>query len=225
MLNKMKKTLLLTSLLTTFCINAKGVSYKADLNEIPYASEVVNQLNYKSMASYPEPGTSSNWYLCGHAAFSTAINVLRSTPADDANQMDWFHNQLLSYPSYANKITNSHRESSGDHLSAIINKRDDFTAEKRSSTSRSVIIDSMQTELTNSKKQQLIALTKSNNWGHFVVVHEIYNDPNSSQLGYVRYADPYGGYASKEMGLKSFIDGMKSAGSTTRHSYWIVREK
>jgi hypothetical protein len=203
-----------------------GTLYKVSKNELPYANEVVNQKKFKEMPSYPEPGSSPSWWLCGHAAFATAINVLRTTPANHASQLEWFHTQLLNQGTwYRDKVKNPHRMAYGDDIAAIMNKNSTFSAKKETTTERGIIKDKLIKALTSPKKQQVVALTKLHGWGHFVVVHEIYSDPSGAGGGYVKFADPYGGIASSRVGYTEFLNGMDSAGTKGRHSFWIVAKK
>ncbi|GMM84357.1 hypothetical protein [Pseudoalteromonas sp. MTN2-4] len=211
-------------LLNTYSTSSfAGTSYKVDNHELPYSYEVVNQLKYRDMPSYPGKDGNVNWWLCGHAAFATAMNVLRNKYADHANQLEWFHTELSKNFNYDNTVNNPRREASGDQLQSIVNARTDgFNVSKITTTTRSSIERSLKNSLTSSTTQQLIALTKFNGYGHFVVVHEIYYDQNRSDKGYVKYADPYGGYASRTMSYTKFFDGMRDAGTVGRYSYWSM---
>lgn len=215
--------------LAIFNIQAKEVKpehYKVSYSELPRYSEVVDQREYVNLNSYQaeRASTSDKWWMCGAAAFSTAINVLRSTTSKDVEQLEYFHTELSKYPRYASKTKNPHREAYGDDLADIINNRDDYTAGKITTTSRSRAKSNLHEQLSSSKKQQLIVLTQSTNgWGHFVVLHEIYYDQKAKGGGYVKFADPLGGYSSKTMTYTKFLDGMRDAGTSGRYSFWVMR--
>jgi len=199
--------------------------YKVSTPELPRQVEVVNQQKYKDIPSYPEAGTSSKWWMCGHAAFSTAINVLRSSNADHVAQLDYFHKKLLAIPRYADKANNSHRESWGDDLQKVVNSRSDFSARKVTTRNRDDAKNKLQNELTNSAKQQLVVLTQNHGWGHFVVLHEIAKDLTVSGGGVAKFADPYTGSASSQMTYTALLDGMRDAGTKDRYSFWVISPK
>jgi len=216
-MNLMSKLVLTISL--TSIVSLADTTYQVDYQEMPRYTEVVNQLEYVNMPSYDGV---NKWWLCGHAAFSTAINVLRTTDAKDVDQLEWFHKQLTGYEEYKNDI---HKQAKGDFLAQIMNNRDDYIAIKESQMDRSKIKTKLQNELKNDKRQQLVVLTQYKGWGHFVVLYKIHTKENDEQGGIVQYADPYGGHSSKTMGYKDFLNGMKNAGTKDRYSFWIIREK
>lgn len=218
----------LSLLLNTYSSTSfAGTSYKVDNHELPYRYEVVNQLKYRDMPSYPErDGSNVSWWLCGHAAFASAMNILRNKVADHANQLEWFHTELKrTSSSYRDLVNNPHRLASGDDIARIINSRKDgFSVFKKYTSSRSVAESSLKEAITNNKTQQIIVLTKSHGFGHFVVVHEIYHDKSRSDLGYVKFVDPKGGVASASMSYKDFFNGMRDAGTQNNYSFWVMRK-
>lgn len=201
-----------------------GTLYRVSNAELPRSAEVVNQNQYKHIPQYPESGTNSRWWLCGHAAFATAMNVLRSSNADDAKQLEYFHVKLLNYSRYADKVNNPHREAWGDDLERIVDARSDFSATKHTTTSRDTAKQKLKDAITSSTKQQIVVLTRQHGWGHFVVLHELYSDPGGSGGGYVKYADPLGGYASRQMGYTEFLNGMRDEGTSGRYSFWTISQ-
>lgn len=217
----MFKKLILPILVTAAFNSVAGTTYKVDTHELPYSSEVVDQYQYVNMPSYQSQPAGTRWWMCGHAAFATAMNVLRNKPADDANQLEWFHTQLLSYDSY--KYNNPSMLASGDHLAEVVSNRNDgFSVRKETNYNRETIKSRLHNALTSSNTQQIIALTQHNSIGHFVVVHEIYYDPNRSDGGQVKYADPLNGRASRSMGYTQFLNGMRDAGTSGLYSFWVM---
>ena len=206
-----------------------GTQYRVDYHELPARNEVVDQNYYTHMQSYTG---NTPWWMCAHAAFATAFNVLRTTPANHADQLEWFHLELMKYPRYST-ATNVHREAWGDDIHSIIKKRSDFDSKKVTSTSRTFIKNALHNALVSNTDQQIVALTQhrdgnGNAWGHFVVVHEVYYDPTGPGGGYVKYADPIGGISSKKVGYTDFLNGMRDAGgdgnedSPKRYSFWKI---
>ncbi|NQZ11262.1 MAG: hypothetical protein HRT35_29265 [Algicola sp.] len=221
--NVLKISTLGLSLLSTSIF--AGTLHQVSNAELPRAVEVVDQNQYPSMPSYSAAGTTNQWYLCGHGAFASAFNILRGTAADDAAQLEWFHQKLLQKPLYTESDNLTHYEASGDELAAIVNTRNDFTAAKTSQIDRDKIKQKLHDALDSSATQQVIALTKKQGWGHFVVVHEIYYNPGGVNGGHVKFADPWGGVSSNTMGYTNFLNGMRDEGTPGRYSFWTIKAK
>jgi len=217
--------LALTFALSTPAIAIESQLYKASYYELPRSVEVVNQLEYKYINSYnnEKARTHSQWWMCGAAAFATALNVLNTEASNDVEQLEWFHTKLLKYPRYKSYLDNPHREAYGDDLEKVINSIDGNSAEKKTTKIRDTIKEYLHTSLVSSDTQQIVALTKKSGWGHFVVVHEIKYDPSGANGGYVKFADPYGGYSSVTMGYTQFLNGMRDAGTQGRYSFWLIK--
>lgn len=195
--------------------------YTASQNEIPYASEIVNQNSVKGVSSYTK-----SWYFCGQAAWATVFNVLRSDQsANHVAQLEWFHNQLMTYPSYKN---DANKQANGDYLLSITNQRDDFVVSKKTTMSRDTAKVFLHEALISTSKQLPVVLSSKtiggNVYSHFYVVYKIDYQPTQPGGGIVFYADPYTGKPGS-MSYTQFLDGMKSAGTLGRYSIWVITAK
>ena len=226
--NKLVKIALCSSALLLSSQAYAGTKYQVSHSELPRASEVVDQTRYKEMLSYKSEGASGSWWLCGHAAFATAMNILRTQNANAPNQLEYFHVKLKNRnSSYASPKTSPYRQASGDDLKAIVDTRGDFKVKKITNLSRDKAKKDLIAELLDNNEQQVVVLTKRHGFGHFVVLHEIYSDTTTpdSGGGYVRFADPYKAVASAKMGYTDFLNGMRDAGTSGQYSFWVIEKE
>lgn len=167
-----------------------------------------------------EEGQSGNWWFCGHAAISTAINIHRNgmdqsgryylTDSMKTDQLRWFHYRFTE--GFAAYSSDPNRQANIDWINKVMQtyKSDEFTIYKlyKSSLYRSTFRDTLLNELkAGAIIVALSSITLSGTtFGHFTTPWRVNYQPASGG-GTIYYFDPYlNSFTSKS--FSSYLDSM-----------------
>jgi hypothetical protein len=204
-------------------------TYQVPFGTWPSSSQIVSEWLSNNIPSYPNNIGVNQWWFCGHAAVSTAINHLRQkapTTSEQITQLQWFHDMLGVYQgsSYTN---DPHRQASIDALKSIMvsEKGAEFTTSKVVAWDREVAKNELAAALNGGNYVVALGLT-DNGVGHFFTVYKIKMqaaDP-TGQGGMVYFSDVLPD-AFGSMGFKTFLDRMRDAGTPNQWSFLKIKKK